>query len=387
MSTVQQSLFALLDYFSNPRFGKDNLRHSRALALVGINLSISLALLVGVAYTLIMQPFGENSSFVIFTLQLPVIVFNCALLFVLRTTGRLEFCQHSTLLATFAAVVTNIYVTGGPAQTPHNQLMIMQAILAFFLLGIRGGLAWSVVILFTQSFLYFLSFIGVEFPLYQLSNSAIANPIFNWLFSFVAILSLILLIELSRGRLELKRHTESERLRYIATHDSLTQLANRDLFENNLKLAILDSQKNNSKVLLLYLDLDKFKPINDQWGHDVGDQILKIIAARLKTATREQDTAARLGGDEFALLLPNMDKDVSINTLGESIYQRVTQPILLHGKQLEIDCSIGICSYPEQASSSEQLWQQADAAMYIAKKQAAHWYVHRPDNDNIVGFC
>jgi diguanylate cyclase (GGDEF)-like protein len=376
MNDKQANLFLPLDYFAIPPFVGDPLQISRARALVGTNLFFSLLLAVGVLFVSAAGSLGDMGSLFIWGLMLPGSAANIIIPFILRKTGWLTFCQHTTLVITFSAIVIGICTSGGPVLAPNNQLMVMQAALSLFLLGIRGGLIWSCIVLLTQAFLYYLFISGVDFPNIQPPEAATAGAIFNWALAFCAIISLILLIELSRGQLEVQRHLERENYRYMATHDGLTKLANRSLFEEKLKIAIEQSQKNNSKVLLLYLDLDKFKPINDQWGHDAGDKVLKVVASRLKATTRECDTAARLGGDEFAVVLPNLDKNISINKLTESIYKRLTQPIHLYGQYFDIDCSIGICSYPEHAANFEQLWKQADAAMYIAKKQSTRWHIY-----------
>ncbi|WP_101758358.1 GGDEF domain-containing protein [Oceanicoccus sp. KOV_DT_Chl] len=378
------ALFAPLDFFAKPHFADDSLQLARARALVGTNLFITFVLTLGILFILSVDSVGDLGSLFIGGLLLPGIVLNITLPFVLQKTGWLMLCQQTTLIITFIAIVIGICSSGGPVHASNNQLMILQAALSLFLLGIRGGLIWSALVLMTQVSLYYLFFNGFDFPNLQPAAATTAGAIFNWTLAFLAIISLILLTELSRGQLEVQRHIEKEKFRYLATHDGLTQLANRRLFEDKLKQAIEQSQKNNTKVLLLYIDLDKFKPINDQWGHDVGDQVLQVIAARLKTATRERDTTARLGGDEFAVLLPDLEKNASINKLTESLYERITQPINLHGRFFDIGCSIGICSYPEYADSSAQLWKQADAAMYIAKKKSVRWHIHKEKHHNVV---
>ncbi len=369
-----------------PPFAGDSLQLSRARALVGTNLFIALLMVMGALFIHTVDSLGDMGNLFIWALIVPGFIVNGLIPFILKKTGWLTLCQHATLLITFAAIVIGICTSGGPVLASNNQLMVMQAALSLFLLGIRGGLIWSGIVLLTQTFLYYLFVTGLDFPNIQPPEAATAGAIFNWFLAFFAIVSLILLIELSRDQLEFQRHNEQEKLRYMATHDGLTQLANRSLFEERLKTAIEQCERNDSKVLLLYLDLDKFKPINDEWGHDVGDRVLKIVASRLKATTRDCDTVARLGGDEFAVVLPNLVKDVSINKLTESIYNRITQPINLHGKHFTIGCSIGICSYPESAADSEQLWQQADAAMYIAKKKSARWHIHNVNDRRVVDF-
>lgn len=376
MSNLPSKLFLPLDYFAKPPFSGDTFKLARARSVVGTNLFFALILVVGILFVVAADSLSAHRDLFIWGMMLPGVIANIAIAYTLRQTGWLKFCQQTTLIITFLAIVIGICSSGGPITASNNQLMILQAALALFLLGIRGGLIWSGIVLASQCLLYYLFIVGFEFPNVQREEAYTAGAIFNWALAFCAITSLILLIELNLGQLEVKRHLERERLRYMATHDGLTKLANRHLFEEQLKKAISNCKKTNSKVLLLYLDLDKFKPINDEWGHDIGDRVLQVIAARLKSATREHDTVARLGGDEFAVLLPDVGPQVQVNKLTESLHARITQPIHLQGHYFTVGCSIGICSYPENAADSEELWKQADAAMYIAKKKSARWHFH-----------
>lgn len=380
MNTFQTAFFRPLDYFASPHFSDDSLQFARARALVGTNLFLAMLMAGGVVFVVVANSLGDLGGLFIWGLLIPGFALNLATPFVLRQTGWLAPCQHLTLLVTFIAIVIGVCTSGGPVLAPNNQLMILQAALSLYLLGIKGGLIWSAIVILTQSFLYYQFLSGFDFPNIQPPEAATAGAIFNWSLAFLAIVGLILLIELSRGQLEVQRHIERERYRYLATHDGLTKLHNRGYFEDKLKAAITESEKTDCRILLFYLDLDKFKPINDEWGHDVGDRVLKVVASRLKATTRSADTVARLGGDEFAILIPGLGRDVSINKLSEAIYQRITQPIHLHGKFFDIGCSIGICSFPEDATNSEQLWKRADAAMYIAKKTQARWHIHNASN-------
>lgn len=377
MTSKESAFFWPLDFFSQPHFYHDSVLLSKARALVGTNLFFAILLSVCVMFVYTTDSLGDQVNLFVWWLMLPAIVLNLLMPLMLRQFGCLTLCQHTTLLITFAAIVIGICTSGGPVLAPNNQLMVMQAALSLFLLGIRGGLIWSGIVLATQLLLYALYLTGTDFPNIQPPEAATAGAIFNWALAFCSIICLILLIELSRGQLEAQRHQEQEKFRYMATHDGLTALANRRLFEERLNHAIEHSQQHDGKVLLLYLDLDKFKPINDEWGHDTGDNVLKVVAARMKAAIRDKDTVARLGGDEFAILLPSLDHSVSTAKLTESIYQRVTQPIHIKGKFFDIDCSIGVCCYPQDATSADELWQLADDAMYKAKKSEARWHAHQ----------
>ncbi|MEW9899925.1 diguanylate cyclase [Chitinivorax sp. PXF-14] len=160
------------------------------------------------------------------------------------------------------------------------------------------------------------------------------------------------------------------RLQRMAQYDELTGLANRRLLQDRLKLAFARARRDGSCFALLYLDLDKFKLINDTHGHGVGDLLLREVAERLKRCIRETDTAARIGGDEFVVLLEDIDRLTHAEAVAEKIRSDVTRPLTLGPAALDVDVSIGIAHYPEHGSDEAQLLRHADANMYQEKSGA-----------------
>ncbi len=159
-----------------------------------------------------------------------------------------------------------------------------------------------------------------------------------------------------------------QRQRDLAQHDMLTGLANRVLLSDRLNQMLVIAQRDQTRFALLYLDLDKFKPVNDMYGHAVGDELLKEVAQRMTRRVRESDTVARIGGDEFTILLRAIDSDLSVITVADSIRDSLIQPFLIQNHLIEISCSIGIAIYPDHGHSEIELSRQADAAMYRAKE-------------------
>jgi diguanylate cyclase (GGDEF)-like protein len=161
-----------------------------------------------------------------------------------------------------------------------------------------------------------------------------------------------------------------ERLTHAAGHDALTGLANRGLFQDRLQRVIARVRRIPGRFALLYLDLDKFKVINDLYGHTVGDKMLVEVARRLQGCIRESDTVARFGGDEFVLLLTNIVNPIDAKNVAMKIRQALNKPIKLGEHSLLIAPSIGIAVYPEDGDSSEALLHFADDAMYQSKRTA-----------------
>jgi len=165
-----------------------------------------------------------------------------------------------------------------------------------------------------------------------------------------------------------ERRVAEERVRYLAYYDALTGLPNRTLLQDRLANALAGAHRQKHKVAILFLDLDRFKNVNDSLGHSVGDLLLQDAAERLKTWAREQDTVSRVGGDEFVIVLPSITEVADAAVAAQRIMRAMTAEYVLKGRSLGINCSIGISIYPEHGTDSETLIKNADAAMYWAKE-------------------
>ncbi|MFB0936388.1 MAG: EAL domain-containing protein [Propionivibrio sp.] len=164
-----------------------------------------------------------------------------------------------------------------------------------------------------------------------------------------------------------------QQLHHLAHHDPLTGLPNRLLFDNRLNYAIEQGVRNNQRCLLLFLDLDGFKVINDTLGHVAGDELLRIVGARLKGVLRASDTVARLGDDEFVILAGSTNPDYAAQ-LAQKILEQLRLPIPLSGHMLAVSASLGIAVFPEHGVDSQQLMRAADMAMYAAKAEGRNRY-------------
>ena len=171
---------------------------------------------------------------------------------------------------------------------------------------------------------------------------------------------------------ELSRIKHSQRqAEHFATHDVLTGLPNRTLFQDRLRHALADARRRKTRVGLCFLDLDHFKTINDTLGHDIGDEVLKLAAVRLRNLLRDVDTVCRLGGDEFTLILTDCDIE-SVDYIARRIVDELSLPFSIQGRSLFISASVGVAIYPDDGNDSFSLIRAADAAMYRAKEQGRH---------------
>jgi diguanylate cyclase (GGDEF)-like protein/PAS domain S-box-containing protein len=165
-----------------------------------------------------------------------------------------------------------------------------------------------------------------------------------------------------------ERKDIEEHMQHMAQYDALTHLPNRALFNDRLQQAIAAAQRNKARLALMFIDLDKFKPVNDTYGHGVGDLLLKDVALRIQDCLRESDTAARIGGDEFVILLPAIETQQDASKVGEKILHALNQSFALAGHTLQISASIGVAVYPQHGKDEKLLVKSADIAMYHAKK-------------------
>ncbi len=165
-----------------------------------------------------------------------------------------------------------------------------------------------------------------------------------------------------------ERKASEIRMHYLAHYDHLTGLPNRALFTDRLRQALATARRNNSLAALMFVDLDKFKPVNDQLGHNIGDLLLQEVAHRLQDCIRESDTAARIGGDEFVVLLPKIEAEPDATMVATKILQALQQSFELAGHEIRISASIGIAVYPEHGKTDESILTNADNAMYHAKR-------------------
>ena len=177
-----------------------------------------------------------------------------------------------------------------------------------------------------------------------------------------------------------ERKESEERLRFLVNYDPLTGLANRILFRERLEHAMAQARRNDNLSAVLFLDLDRFKTINDTQGHHVGDQLLKAAAQRLKINSRTTDTIARLGGDEFTIIVENMSHIDEAAFFADKICRVMTAPFIINGEQIFVTASIGVTVYPFDDTDYQRLIRNADTAMYRAKDKGGNTYeFYSPD--------
>ncbi len=173
---------------------------------------------------------------------------------------------------------------------------------------------------------------------------------------------------------EAERQRAERRIQYMATHDALTALPNRVMFSEMLNHTIETSSRHGRKFAVLFVDLDRFKVINDSLGHSAGDKLLQEIGTRLRHVVRSSDVIARLGGDEFVVLIPEVSEPGQVAAVARKILSAVIKPVLVTDQEFRVTASIGISLYPTDAEDEESLMKNADMAMYMAKEEGKNTF-------------
>lgn len=163
-------------------------------------------------------------------------------------------------------------------------------------------------------------------------------------------------------------------LEHQAHYDALTGIPNRKLFQNRLEQSVERAKRYEHKMAIIYIDIDEFKPINDQFGHEIGDKVLIEIAKRIKTSIRTIDTVARLGGDEFSVILDQISMVEDALKIAKNLINKISASIRVDSNIFSVGASIGISIYPEVANSPESLVIKADDAMYVAKNNGKNQF-------------
>jgi diguanylate cyclase (GGDEF)-like protein/PAS domain S-box-containing protein len=183
-----------------------------------------------------------------------------------------------------------------------------------------------------------------------------------------------------------ERKIDEERIHYIANHDALTALPNRAMFSDMLNMSIQNGRRYNRGFAVLFIDIDRFKNINDTLGHDAGDRLLQEMGKRLTETVRTSDVVARLGGDEFVVLVQEVLEVKQVASVARKVLSALVHPVTIEGQECRMTASIGICMYPSEAQDEVALMKGADIAMYRAKEDGKNNYKFYSQEMNVHSF-
>ena len=372
---VKTYTIKLLDALLHPTLRADAAIKSRARVVAAALLLISAMLVVtigGFQLTSLQTPAARNICAAISVAALAIMG---VLMGVLRLTGNYRFCGMATSLSVYCIVVAVICTTGGAARSPEAQIMSVLPLMAYFFGGARWGNAMVLAAVAGIVLLTLLHISGFGFT-NILDDGGVTRA-----YMISGILSLIFTSGIASAyvvigkSLERERDQEQQRVEQLAETDSLTGLSNRLKFDADLSIRFKRKSNGNQPepFTLCFLDLNGFKPINDHYGHDAGDEVLQTLAARLTNNLRGGDSVARVGGDEFVLILDSLKQESDIEPIAQRLLQAITAPILTRAGTVSVGGSLGFAIFPSDGDREDALKHAADQAMYLAKAQGGGW--------------
>lgn len=358
---------SLLDWFVPLSIRTDRAQRTRAYIVIGIilvNLSICLFAGIGMMATSLSAQ-AKIASLAIVTESL--LLYSLALA-MFRIRHSYLLAGNIAVLAIYVAVLAGVLLTGGYGVSPIMPMWIIVPVFVFPLAGPRSGMVWAILIFLTMIALLAAKTLG--FVAWQLSDPETLQMIERVLPIVLCfmVVSALIIYEHVNERLNQWLQEERRRFAFKASHDSLTDLPNREEFFQRVKASMREADEKRFHVALVYIDLDGFKPVNDTLGHYAGDKVLKITSQRLREVIRHTDIAARMGGDEFALILQGVKKRSDIDVVLNKMLHTVAIPIDIDGKEVRVYASAGVALYPQDSRNPDELCRLADTAMYDAKK-------------------
>ena len=366
----------ILDVCINRTLHQDSelLYKARVLtAIIGIYFSIMMVVDIWLIFSPHTRDLGLKAALMICGgLQLSYI----GALILLKMKGLFNVVANFTIAITAISIAGGIAISGGPISAPATPINIIPIMMAFVLIGRRSGLLWTQLILLSHAILMALQVHGFAFP-QMLSESLMeVHHMAHWLIIYAAMIGLMAVHNTMNSRLKCELNDERSKFQHMASHDPLTNLANRLQFDDNLIQSLSRSDRHGKSTALFFIDLDGFKPINDTLGHDAGDTVLQEIAQRLQENVRDMDTVARLGGDEFGIILEDIHDTADLERIASKLLAIIRAPILgLQGTPV-VSGSLGIALYPQHCDEKNRLIKCADTAMYQAKNQKNHFVMY-----------
>lgn len=284
--------------------------------------------------------------------------------------GYLMLAASSIVFVATVALWLAVLFTGGIPVSPAIPLLLVPVVLTFCLIGPRQGLAVALATTIVMGIQWYgVLRLGWVMPELQSRKNPSMDALLISATNSLIVILVLLAYERITAHLRTLREQDRQRLALLASLDDLTGLGNRRTFESRLTEACARCERSGNRLAVFYIDLNGFKRINDDLGHQAGDQVLRTVAERLRAAVRMHDTVARLGGDEFAVILEPVKSAESMGTMSAKLRQLILEPVTFAGLTLPVSASIGYAMYPDHGMQPEELLRTADANMYREKYQ------------------
>jgi diguanylate cyclase (GGDEF)-like protein len=346
-------------------YGREAMR-CRVLVTVLVGLVIAESML----YLFLdkVMPFSADGKYLAYSMISFILTASIASLALFWLTEHRELCSNLFGLSLWGTLCFVTWHTGG-TESVALPLFLLLPVFMTITGGSRWGFAWTVFVMATWVAALVASNLGFEFPLITQPENHVLGQIICLAVTCFLVSIAILQYETTTNRLWEDLHQDTRVFEHLARHDQLTGLPNRRYFADELEQAIARANRHDFDFALFFFDLNDFKIVNDNYGHDVGDVLLIELGLRLDGRFRSTDFVARWGGDEFAIIVENIASSSDIQKVRRDLDELTREPIETLGKSFAVETSVGVAIYPRDGRDGKQLVQTADQAMYRAKKE------------------
>ncbi|WP_167854728.1 GGDEF domain-containing protein [Mangrovimicrobium sediminis] len=326
----------------------------RARSLVLITLTSCLGAAGVLAASLVSTILPEDMRLISTLALLALLLGNALALWVFRYSARFTLAANIYVLSVYLATVGTFLMADAPEYVHLLMMMFCIPVVMSYIADHTSAISWLVVI-------------TVSPCLAVLAGNPLVGAMFLacWWLGCFTMFSALCMEQFYRESMRSRLHMERDRFEFAAAHDPLTGLANRNTFDQRLQQSIERCATTGERLVLVMIDLNRFKPINDCYGHQTGDLILTTVAQRLRNLVRRADTVARLGGDEFAILVHSRDAD----GIAARISRTIGAPVAADGQRLSVGCSTGVAVCPDDSLEAGELLRIADERMYVDKRR------------------
>lgn len=377
--TAAYYLVDMVDHFIHPslRDAPDMINRARILVA-------SMVIMAGCALSsliiIFLSDFPLHSNILAASLILPAVMWFSYAFIRFWRQGDYAMTSKSIVAVLLAIMVAAICISGGPLASPVIYLLVVPVLTAFFFGGQALGNRISMVTFALLSILLLMQSFGA--PFIQTVDTAEKMEALTLVIALLAmsvISAMAFIYEYTAAVLKRERDREREKFMELAKTDPLTGLANRRNFDAmlNERMSLYGTKNPLQRFALGYLDLDGFKPINDTYGHAVGDEVLRVISSRMQGVLRDSDFVARHGGDEFMIMLDMIGDQDALKMMADRLLSVISKPIRTSAGIVSVTGSLGFALYPMDADEIETLKKSADAAMYEAKRSRDTWRIYR----------
>ena len=351
-------------------YGDDLLRYSRAKYFFVLNASLAVILALFLAVFLI--PGDRLIGATTRAVFAPLVLAEMALMIFANwqlMAGRFRLAETVVTIANLSAALGAVFLTGGAPGSVALPALLIPACTSFLLSGAALGLRVSIFVAVTVGVQIVAStWFGLVLPDYTSPIGPGANVLLVNVPVFSGLIATLWLYEVFTRKLKTQLELERQKLAEMALTDELTGLGNSRKFHLRLDRELEKVRRKGGEMAVLYLDLDDFKQVNDRFGHDAGDAVLRAIAARIRGTIRGQDVAARIGGDEFAVLMPSPVSPGVIDAVCDALRRSLAEPVRYEGHSHRVGVSIGARNFGTQTTSVADLIKSVDEAMYADKQ-------------------